>query len=188
MSETFIHELPLKTTPTIEKIIDICLEMGRMVFNATLKEALNRYALIKQSKLWKKAKKEKESKYYQEAKKLYGFSDYSLQKWAIKTKNKCSIKDYLGTHICQKLATRAFLAVDKYLKKIRGRPRFKRKDWISSLEGKDNKSGIRFKNNKVYFKGHEIDVIIDKKDSYLVEANALNSKIKFCRIVRKNIK
>ena len=191
MSKTFIHELPLKTGPMNEKEINIRLDMGGMLYNAVLKEALKRvFYLIKQSKLWQKACKAKENrtKLFREAIKAYEFSDYDLQKFAIKTKNKCCIGIHLDTHVCQKIATRAYLSVDKYLKKIRGKPRFKRKGWISSLEGKDNKAGIRFKDGKIYWRGLKLPIIFDKKDPYFIEAHAINSKVKFCRIIRKNIK
>ena len=190
MSKTFIHELPLKTDPHMEKEINTRLDMGGMLYNAVLKEALIRLSLIKQSKLWQKARKAKKdrTKLFKEATKVYEFSDYSLQKFAIATKNKCCIGIYLDTHVCQKIATRAYLAVDKYMKNIRGKPRFKRRGWISSLEGKDNKAGIRFKDGKIHWRGLKIPIIFDKKDPHSLEANALNSKVKFCRIIRKNIK
>ena len=190
MSKTFVHEVPLKTDPHVEKEINIRLDLGGMLYNAVLKEALRRLSLIKQSKLWQKARcsKKNRSKLFQEAIKTCEFSDYSLQKFAIAVKNNCCIKIHLDTHVCQKIATRAYLSVDKYLKNIRGKPRFKRKGWNSSLEGKDNKAGIRFKNGKIHYRGLKIPIIFDKKDPYSVEANALNSKVKFCRIVRKKIK
>lgn len=190
MSKTFIYEAPLKVDLSTEKKINIRFELGRMLYNAVLKEALKRVSLIRQSKLWQKAQKAKgnRTKLFREAIKFYGFSDYSLQKFAIITKNNCYIKKHLDSHVSQKIATRAYLSADKHLKNIRGKPRFKRKGWISSLEGKDNKAGIRYKNKKICWKDLEIPVIFDKKDPYLVEAHALNSKIKFCRIVRKKIK
>jgi len=190
MSDSFVHELPLQTDPHIEKEINIRLDMGGMLFNAVLNEALRRTSLMRQSKMWLKARlaKENRPKLFNETAKIYEFSDYSLQKFAIQTKNKCSIGLHLDTHVCQKIATRAYLAVDKYVKKIRGRPRFKKKGSISSLEGKDNKAGIRYKKGRVHWRGLKIPVVFDEKDPYLVEAHALRSKVKFCRIVRKNIK
>ena len=55
MSDSFIHELPLKTDPHIEREIDIRFDMGGMLYNAVLGEALKKIDLIKQSKLWQKA-------------------------------------------------------------------------------------------------------------------------------------
>lgn len=190
MSDSFVHELPLKADPHIEKELDIRFDFGSQLYNAVLHEALNKISLIKQSKLWQKACKAKKGRasFFREALSFYAFTDYQLQKFAIASKNRCSMKEHLDTHVCQKLATRAYLAADQYLKKIRGRPRFKRKGWISSLEGKSNDAGIRFREGAVYWRGLKIPVVFDKKDQYKVEAHALSCKIKYCRIVRKNIK
>ena len=190
-SKTFIHEFLLKTVPHIERILGIRIEMARSLYNAILKEALIRASLMKQSKLWTKAKNEKSQerkKLFQEARNFYQFSDYSLQKFAISVKNSCDIGKHLDTHTCQKIATRAFNAVDQYVKGIKGKPRFKRKGWLSSLEGKSNEAGIRFRGKNLCWKGLEIPIVFNKKDPDLVELHALNSKIKYCRLIQKTIK
>ena len=186
MSESFIHELILKTTPRDERALDICLEMARQLYNAVLTEGFKRIDLMKQSKLYKKALKEYEL--YFELRKLYKFSDYDLQHYAIKTKNHCEIKRHLDTHVCQKIATRAYLALNKYLKNKGGRPRFKGKNRFSSIEGKSNIAGIKFKENRLEYKKLSIDVVLDKKDPFNIQAHALSQKVKYCRLVRKNIK
>ena len=79
MSNTFIHEFLLKTDPHIEKILEIRFEMARFLYNAVLKEALTRASLMRESKLWKKAKESKnKNKFFQEARTFYQFSDYIL--------------------------------------------------------------------------------------------------------------
>ncbi len=109
MSKTFIHEYQLKVTPKDEKRLSIILQLARYLYNAVLGEGLKRVKLIKDSKLSTKAKKEQNYKLYNDLNKLYNFSDYSLQSFAIKTKNRCNIKNHLDTHVCQKIATRAYL-------------------------------------------------------------------------------
>ncbi len=188
MSNTFIHELRLKTTPQKEKILNIIFELARYLYNAVLGEGLKRIKLIKESKKYAKAKKEKNYQLYNELNKFYDFSDYSMQSFAIKTKNKCNIKNHLDTHVCQKIATRAYLAIDKFLKKKGGKPRFKTKNRFSSIEGKSNIAGLKFKDNKLYYKGLKLDVILDEKDLYGIQKHALGKKVKFCRLIRKKIK
>ncbi len=188
MSKTFIHEFQLKTTSKDEKRLNIILQLGRYLYNAVLGEGLKRLKLIKDSKLSTKAKKEKNYKLYNDLNKLYDFSDYSLQSFAIKTKNSCNIKTHLDTHVCQKIATRAYLALDKYLKRKGGKPRFKNENRFSSIEGKSNIAGLKFKNKKLYYKDLELDIILDKKDSYKVQEYALSKKVKYCRLIRKKIK
>ena len=165
MFKTFIHEFVLKADLHIVRGLKIRFEMARFLYNAVLKEALNRAFLIKQSKILKEIKRadaKKRNKLFKKVRNDYKFSDYSLQKYAINLKNRCVIGKHLDTHTCQKIATRAYLAVDKYLRKIRGKPRFKRKGWISSLESKSNQAGIRFRKNQVFWKGLVIPIVLDK--------------------------
>ena len=121
MFDTFVHELLLLTNPYVKRVLSIRLEMARFLYNAVLKEALKRVALIKQSQLWQEAKnaKSNRSKLFNKAKDDYKFSDFALQNFAICLKNECAIGKHLDTHICQKIATRAFLAVDQYIKNKR---------------------------------------------------------------------
>ena len=44
----------------------------------------------------------------------------------------------LDTHVCQKIATRAYLSIDRFSKRKGGKPRFKSKNRFSSIEGKSN--------------------------------------------------
>lgn len=188
----FIHELPLKTSSHEVKRLNVRLEMARFLYNAVLKEALNKIKLIKQSKDYQKAQKLKPSKernfLFKKAREKYSFSDYAMQKFAIKTKNSCFIKDHLDTHVSQKIATRVYNACNEYLLKKRGKPRFKRKNWLSSLEGKNNQSGIRFRKDKIFWKGLELDILFDKKDTYGIQKYALSCKVKYVRLIRRNIK
>ena len=188
----FICELPLVITPYDERNLSIRFEMGRYLYNAVLKESLVRLKLLKESKLYKKALKTKDlkkrNKLFKAAREKYKFSDYELQKFAIISKNNCDIKKHLDTHICQKIATRVYIASNEYILKKRGKPRFKRKGWISSLEGKSNKSGIRFRDSCICWNGLQLKILFDKKDKHGVQAHALNCKTKYVRIVKRKIK
>lgn len=192
MSESFIHEFFLRTTPSDNRILNISFEMARFLYNAVLKEAFIRSKLLKESKIYKKAKKLKKSKernsLFKKARELYKFSDYDLQKFAILTKNKCNIKMYLDTHVSQKISTRAFRAVNEYILNKRGRPRFKRKGWFSSVEGKDNKAGIRFNSSIIHWKKLKLFPMFDTKDKNFLQAYALSKRTKYTRLVRRKIK
>lgn len=186
MSDTFIHELMLQVYPHDIKELDLSIEMCCFLYNAVIKEGLKRIQLIKQSKIYKEAKKSKEKKSYAKARKIYKFSDYDFQKFAIQTKNNCFIKDHLKTHIAQKIATRAYLNLDKYLKGKGGKPRFKNNNNFSSFEGKSNVTGIIFKNNKIYFNDLVLSPLLNKNDE--LEAHALSCRVKYVRLVRRFIK
>jgi hypothetical protein len=62
---------------------------------------------------------------------------------------------------------------------------FQKLDNFLSLEGKNNVSGMRFKNGRLYWNGLVIQPQIRKEDDYAREA--LLSRVKYCRIVRKPI-
>lgn len=185
MSDSFVHELILKTTLHDKKVLDIRLEMARMLYNAVLNEGFIRLKLIRESKIFQKAKKTKDFKLYNEANKLYKFSDFDLQKFAIKTKNNCNIKDHLDTHVSQKIATRVYLALDRYRKKKGGKPRFKRENRFSSIEGKSNQAGIRFKNNKLLYKKLILNPIFANDE---IENHSLSCEIKYSRLIKRKVK
>ena len=64
--------------------------------------------------------------------------------------------------------------------------RSKRLDAVSSLEGKNNASGIRYKDGRLHWPGLEIQPRIDHSDAYATEA--LRHTVKYCRIVRKAVR
>jgi putative transposase len=188
---SFIYELPLQTTPYDEGVLDRRFDSGGALFNACLGEGLRRLDLMKERKIWHRARKcadKKERKeLFKRIQKEACLSDYNLQAFAIKTKNSCHISDHLDTHSVQKIATRAFNAVSEYMFGKRGRPRFKNRKRFRSIEGKSNASGIRFKDGKIYWSGLELKPIYDLKDKHGVEAHALSCRTKYVRLVKKEI-
>jgi len=63
--------------------------------------------------------------------------------------------------------------------------RFKGKNQMDSLEGKNNETGLRFRDNILMWSGLEIPCIIDPENKVI--AYGLNHKVKYCRIVRRKI-
>ena len=192
MSDSFVYEFLIKTDFKDENILKKRLKIAGILYNTLLKEGFRRIKLLKQSKKYqlaiKTSKGKDRQKLFIESRKENNFSDYEFQKFAIKTKNSCFIKDHLGAHICQKLATKAYLVLNKFLINKGGKPRYKKLIQYSTVEGKSNKTAIRWKNKKAHWKGLELDVIFDKKDKYGIQKHALLSKVKYCRIYKKNIK
>ena len=192
-TETFVHELPLQADPRQEKIILVRLECGRQLYNACLGEGLKRLRLMRESRAWKKAgslpKGSKErAEAFRELDTRFKFRDYDLQEFAIRTKNACHLKNHLDAHVCQKIGTRAFLALREHAFGKRGMPRFKRKGQFGSLEGKSNASGIRWRDDKILWSGLELRPLFDKKDKSGIQANALASRVKYVRIVRRELR
>lgn len=215
---SFILELSLNTNPSHESIILTRLETGRQILNACIGESLRRLNLIKQSKEYQriiklpkgKGKEGKErAKAFKELNKKFGFTDADIQHYAIETRQSW-IGDHIGTHIAQKLATRAFKSVQKKAFGKSRSVRFKGKNQFDTLEGKTNQQNLIFdsENKILKWANLEIPVILpdDNDDSKKFgkeekEINinggknkrnkiieySLKHRIKFCRLVRRKL-
>lgn len=189
---TFIHEIPLKTTPSDEAILDVRLDAARNLYNACLREALRRLDLMRESKLYQSAqtlpKGEARDQAFETCRNNYDFSEYSLHFFSKEICKSCWIGDHLDSQPIQKVATRAFKAVEQYAYGKKGRPRFKRKGWFSSVEGKQSAACIRWHDGRVLWKGLDLEPLFDLKDKYGVEAHALSCHVKYLRLVKRVIK
>lgn len=193
---SFVTELPLQTTSTDEKRLRARLEAARQVYNACLGESLKRLDLLRQSKAYQSAKQmprgqknsakaRSRNRAFRQANSAVGFHEYDLHAYATQF-NHCWIGEHLDINTIQKLATRAFKAVQQYAFGHRGRPRFKGKNQMDTIEGKSNSSGIRWREPRVEWLGLNLEAIIDHDDPVIV--HGLNSRVKYVRIVRRKLK
>lgn len=201
---TFICQLPLKVSPKDQATINSRLYAAKEVYNASLNQALRRLRKLQNSKQYlslqtqrkhiQQAKislqdkkillKELNSQYHNTYKE-FGFTEYDLHKFVTQfNQSSCWISKLLGIHEMQKLASRAFDATQKYLFRIRGRPRYKKR--LRSVEGKSNGTGIRWRSDCIKWNKLALPAIIDQ-DNEVVQ-HGLNSKIKYCRIVKKDLR
>ena len=189
MSETFIHELPLLANLAVIAELNVRLEAGRFLYNSMLQECLRRHKLMKESKEWQRARILTDPKKRMEIfKKIIGqrkFTEYDIHRYLTDFLRHFPFSNRLDSQCCQKIASRAFAAVKEYSLCKRGRPRYKTINQFSSLEGKSNITGIRFKNGFVEWKGLKLAVIFDVKDRYGIEAHALTAPVKYVRLVRR---
>jgi transposase len=58
---------------------------------------------------------------------------------------------------------------------------------MSSLEGKNNASGIKWRDDHIEWSGLSLPCIFDRKDKFGVQAHALNHDVKYVRLVKKTI-
>jgi len=191
---SFTTELPLKTTSADESTTLVRLDTGRQLYNACLGECLNRLALIRQSKDFQEIQKlpktinnepnKERTEAFKQLNKKHKFTDYDIQHYAIRIRDSW-IKEHIHVHIAQKIATRAFKAVQKKAFGIAKNVRFKGKNQFDSLEGKNNETGLIFRNNTFYWSGLEISCIIDMDNDLI--SYGLKHRIKYCRIVRRKI-
>jgi transposase len=186
---SFVHEIPLKTTPHDIAVLDTRIDTARQLYNACLQESLRRLGLMRESKQYRFArtlpKGKPRNKAFKDIRERHQSQEYSLHAFAAETKNACWIGDHLDSNTVQKIASRAFDATEKYAYGKRGRPRFKRFGWLNSVEGKNNKSGIRWRDGRVVWSGLELHPRFDLKDKHGVEAHALSCKVKYLRLVKR---
>ena len=184
----YILTLKLDTEKYQEDILNIRLEISRNIYNSCLGELYKRYNHMKESREYRKviklAKGKARNKQFNELNKKYGLTEYSLHNF-VKPIQK-HFKDNIDSFTTQKIATRCFGAFQKLMFHTANKVSFKKYMDMNSVEGKSNKTGIRFIDNKLVWKGLEIDVFINSNDDY-AQMSLLN-KVKYCRIVRKFIR
>jgi len=188
-TSSFICELPLVLAGDDAHTLRIRFDVARQAYNACLDEALRRLELLRQSKAYQAARKaprgKKRTAAFRAANEQSGFREYDLHAWATEHISHTWLSEHLDASTVQKLATRAFQAVQQYAVGKRGRPRFKSAHQFDSVEGKTNTSGIRFKEGWVEWKGLRLRAILDPDDAVI--AHGLRSRIKYVRIVRRRL-
>jgi len=177
--------LPLKTEKFQEDILDKNFEKCRKIYNACINELYKRYNHMRESKEYQnncKYKGKDRNKIFYELNKKYGLTEYSLHEF-VKSMRKYFNIDSMTT---QKIATRAFNAFQGLIFHKANKIKYKKYGELNSIEGKNNKQGIRFRDNILLYNGMKIPAIINKNDIYAYMA--LQNKIKYCRIKREIIK
>lgn len=184
----FVLTLPLKTEIFQEDILSKRFEIGRKMYNACLNELHKRYNTMRQSKEYqnvcKMAKSKERNKQFQALNNKYGLTEYSLHDFVKPMQHK--YKKNIDAFTSQKVATRCFSAFQGLIFHIAKRVKFKSYNELDSLEGKSNKTGIRFIDSELLWNGLNIPMIIKNNDTYA--KMSLENKIKYCRVVRKMIK
>ena len=188
-TSSFILELGLKVNASQEATLGTRFQAGRQLYNAILGESKRRLQLLRESKAFSVARRMEKGKERSHAfKKLnadFGFREYDLHRYTTQIR-----RSWIGQHIDsntgQKIASRAFATVQKLAFRVAQKVRFKGPNQFDSVEGKTNKSGIRFKNNQILWGQLSLDCIVDESDP--VVAHGLKQKVKFCRIIRRELK
>src|SRR5262249_6089370 len=115
---SFVTELPLVVNAVQEQVLLARLEAARQVYNACLGEALRRREGLIHSRAYQAAramnKGKARSQAFAAANAAVGFQDYALQDYAGQFGDSWIGQEHLDTLTVQKLATRAFQAVQQY--------------------------------------------------------------------------
>lgn len=185
---------PLITEKYQETILNKRFEISRQLYNAVLSKAYKRYKSMIETKKYRQLKeqinnaneKEKKLLYKQlnEMYKQYRLNEYSLHRDIQEMQHHFS--ENIDSFTAQKIATRVWSAFEDLLFGDGKIVHFKKYGELDSLEGKSNKTGIRFKDGFLIWNGLKIPVRIDYNNPY--EYQALKDEICYCRIKRRFIK
>lgn len=188
----FIVEFPLKTEKYQEDVLNKRFKVGRYIYNSLVNVTQKRYKeMIKTKKyrnlisvLTENKKSNKEIwKQINDIRKQYGMSEYSFHEDVKQMQN--HFKDNIDSFTAQKIATQLWKSYDKLFYGNGNKIYYKRHGELNALEGKSNRTGIRFKDNTILWNGLKIPVVIDYDNDY--EYQAMQSKICYNRIIRKYI-
>lgn len=187
---SFVTEIPLRVTPAQERDLNVRLEAARQVYNACLSESLRRLALMRQSRAYQQARQlpartTARRQAFQAANRTFGFQEFDLITWA-KQFGHSWLGPHLDAQVIQVLASRAFQVAHRYALGQQGHPRFVRKDRFDSVEGKNNRSGIRWQRHHLVWRDLRVPGILDPADPVL--AHGLAHRIKYVRLVRRPVK
>ena len=189
----FIVEFPLKTEKYQEDVLNKRFKVGRYIYNSLVNVTQKRYKeMIKTKKyrnlisvLTENKKSNKEIwKQINDIRKQYGMSEYSFHEDVKQMQN--HFKDNIDSFTAQKIATQLWKSYDKLFHGNGNKIYYKRHGELNALEGKSNRTGIRFKDNTILWNGLKIPVVIDYDNDY--EYQAMQSKICYNRIIRKYIR
>lgn len=185
---SFILTLDLKPEIYQVHILEKRFNIARQIYNACLAELLKRYQKMKSDVRYIKniqlPKSTERNQVFRELNREYDLSEYDLHSFV---KSMCHhFSKHIDSHTGQKMATRAWNAFKKYMYKQAKQVHFKKFGTMDSVEGKTNKSGIRYINETLRWNGMIIPVQMDQNDEYA--RMALTQKIKFCRIQRKFVR
>ena len=187
---SFITDVPLIVTSSNEAELLSRFQAGRQLLNALVDESMVRMELVRQSEVFKAAKKLPKGKArttaFSEARAAYRYSDYDLQAYAAHiAKQSGWMADKIDAQSQQKLATRAFQASEKVLLGRAKKVRYKVPSRFNSMEGKSNKQGIRWVDNQLVWGKLRLDALIAPENRVMM--HGLTSKIKYVRILKREI-
>ncbi len=192
---------PLITEKYQEDILEKRFEIGRKMYNAVLSKVYKRYKCMVETKKYRQLKQQikefynstdkqnkkllnKVYKQLNEMHKEYRLNEYSLHADIQEMQHHFS--ENIDSFTAQKIATRVWSAFEDLLFGDGDTVHFKKYGNFDSLEGKSNKTGIRFKDNTLLWNGLKVPVDIDYTNPY--EHQALQDEICYCRIKRKFVR
>ncbi len=188
---SFVLTLKLNTSKEDERILAGRFFSGWKIYNVLVqhvrkvlrsmrqdpeyRDAMNRYHEDKESDEIKEE--------LRDIRKRYKLNEYELHKY-VQLQQKRYAAD-IDSLTAQKIASQVWQAVEDILFDSGKQIHFRKWKDFGSLEGKNNQSGIRFRDGRMHWKGLVIQPKLSRKDRYAREA--LRNRVKYCRIFRKTV-
>ena len=191
-----LYHIPVWQQHRLEKKFKI----ARNVYNSCLGEALKRHKRVKADQeyraLLSEPKSKERDKQLSDIRLVYGFSEYGLHDFVKPVQHK--FKENIGSLEAQKLATRAFQAVEKLHFGKAKKVHFKSFGDDISVENKSNTTGLRYADGHILWgdkptKKHPnpknwlcMPVVPKANDEYA--HLALMDKTKYVRILKREVR
>ena len=190
-TKSFITEIPLYAGSYEIAILKKRFWAAKQQYNALLSETLKRLEGMSSDVRYTKArelykqegKKTEAKKLFKELAESYAYREYDLYAYP-KRWNKKKHFLSIGARISQKIAKRVFQAVEGYRQGKRGKPRFKGRRGLSSIEDNSIDANFRLKNHIIHYLGLKLPLLIDADDP--IHMHGLSSRIKYVRLVRRS--
>lgn len=191
---SFILTLPLATEPWQEHRLNKDFGIACKIYNMLIKEVFCKYNQMRKTKRYRKAlnkyrtvpkgKKTEYSNILKQIQSEYGLNQYEIEKSAIPYKK--YYDNRLNSNIVQKIALRVTGSLSKVMYGNGKRMHTCGYYDFTSIEGKNNDTGIRFLGNKVLYSKMVLRPKINCSDPYIEQA--LSNRIKFCRLKRLKVR
>lgn len=202
----FTVEYPLIVEKWQADVLDKKFEVARKLYNELLSKTLKKYSEITKTRKYREltasierdengvAKKTKENKgIWAKINKIYKDNDFT--KYGFGSMMAELYQRYntsLDSTTANSISVNLWVAWEKFLFGNGKKVHFKKYGDVNVLQGKSNKSGIRYIDGSIRFGGRyvkplELRMKLDKRDSFKMTALECNT-IRYCAIVRKWVK
>lgn len=196
-TDSFILELKLKTSEEDARFLEKCMYFGWKVHNTLVRHCQKQLASLRQDPEYrelltayrKEADRADKQRINRELSAIvagYGLTEYSLHAFVAKLQHK--FRKWVHSAVAQKIATHVWQGVRKVLYAKGKELHFLKYVDFTTLEGKQNTTGIVFADNRIRYAGCVIDVRRHRKDGSSArkyECEALRHRVKYCRIIRR---
>lgn len=193
---SFVLQLKLDTTPADEAYLGKCMDAGCRIYNTLIRHCRRRIAALRQDREYRSLMDERRSAGNSRRKELssrlnstvasYGLTKAGLESFVKVQQHR--YRKYIHSQTAQKIANSVWRGVEKALYGDGRQLHFRKAEDFRSLEGKQNTTGIKYADGFVTTGGHIIPVKRHKDDGSAARAyeeEALEHRIKYCRIVRR---